>query len=141
MYNIQRCNNRGMAKFGIALGSGPRGHGFESRYSDQKIRQVSTCRIFLSKPTGLVYHHASACISSRAATPPLYLITPSGVYICRLDDIQNFVLMICNSCEIDDIQCYALILTKLYSIIIAKEMDLITETKILGDGDNERSNP
>ena len=25
-----------MAKFGIALGSGPRGLGFESRYSDQK---------------------------------------------------------------------------------------------------------
>ena len=24
-----------MAKFGIALGSGPRGRGFESRYSDQ----------------------------------------------------------------------------------------------------------
>ena len=26
----------GMAKLGIALGSGPRGRGFESRYSDQK---------------------------------------------------------------------------------------------------------
>ena len=26
---------RGVAKFGIALGSGPRGLGFESRYSDQ----------------------------------------------------------------------------------------------------------
>ena len=25
-----------MAKFGIALGSGPRGLGFESRYSDQR---------------------------------------------------------------------------------------------------------
>ena len=25
-----------MAKFGIALGSGPRGHGFESRHSDHK---------------------------------------------------------------------------------------------------------
>ena len=28
--------NRGVAKFGIALGSGPRGLGFESRHSDQK---------------------------------------------------------------------------------------------------------
>ena len=28
--------NRGMAKFGIALGSGPRGLGFESRYSDHE---------------------------------------------------------------------------------------------------------
>ena len=52
----------------------------------------------------------------------LYLITPLGVYFCRLDDIQNFVLMICNSCGIDDIQCCALILTKLYSIIITKEV-------------------
>ena len=42
--------------------------------------------------------------------PPLYLITPQGVYKnCRLDDMQNFVLMICNSCGIDDIQCFALI--------------------------------
>ena len=39
----------------------------------------------------------------------LYLITPLGVYFCRLDDIQNFVLMICNSCGIDDIQGFALI--------------------------------
>ena len=29
-----------MAKFGIALGSGPRGLGFESRYSDQKEKRV-----------------------------------------------------------------------------------------------------
>ena len=37
-----------MAKFGIALGSGPRGLGFESRHSDQKKRQLSTesCRFF-----------------------------------------------------------------------------------------------
>ncbi len=27
----------GVAKFGIALGSGPRGRGFKSRHSDQKI--------------------------------------------------------------------------------------------------------
>ncbi len=34
---------RGMAKFGIALGSGPRGRGFESPYSDQKSG-ICTCR-------------------------------------------------------------------------------------------------
>ncbi len=28
--------HRGVAKFGIALGSGPRGHGFKSRHSDHK---------------------------------------------------------------------------------------------------------
>ena len=38
-------------------------------------------------------------ISSRAARPPLYLITPLGVYRknFRNDDIQNFVLIISNS--------------------------------------------
>ena len=58
--------------------------------------------LFLSKPTGLVYHHDAV----------VYIIA-EGVYhhtfrcvlkICRLDDIQNFVLMICNSYGIDDIQ-------------------------------------
>lgn len=29
-------NLRGVAQFGSALGSGPRGRGFESRHSDQK---------------------------------------------------------------------------------------------------------
>ncbi len=29
-----------MAKFGIALGSGPRGLGFESRHSDKKSRSL-----------------------------------------------------------------------------------------------------
>ena len=37
-----------MAKFGIALGSGPRGLGFESRYSDQRRKSGirSGCRTF-----------------------------------------------------------------------------------------------
>ena len=37
--------------------------------------------------------------------------------IFRNDDIQNFVLMICNSCGIDDIQCFALIYFRFYAII------------------------
>ena len=41
---------RGVAQFGRALGSGPRGRGFKSRHSDQKKRQLSTesCRFFCS---------------------------------------------------------------------------------------------
>ena len=36
MYTIKRCLiYPGVAKFGIALGSGPRGRGFKSRHSDQ----------------------------------------------------------------------------------------------------------
>ena len=41
---------------------------------------------WISSALWAVYHHASTCI------------------FLRLDDIQNFVLMICNFCEIDDIQ-------------------------------------
>lgn len=33
---IMSVAHRGVAKFGIALGSGPRGRGFESRHSDQR---------------------------------------------------------------------------------------------------------
>ena len=58
-------------------------------------------RIFLFKPTGLVYHHDAV----------VYIIAEGvyhhteGVYFCRLDDIQLFTkLMICNSYGIDDIQ-------------------------------------
>ena len=39
LYNAIRTAEsgfRGVAKFGIALGSGPRGHGFESRHSDHE---------------------------------------------------------------------------------------------------------
>ena len=99
----------GCGAVGSALDWGSRGRKFKSCHSDQKIRQVSTCRIFLSKPQawhiitarsvvhiispfGAVSHHALACI---------YL---------RLDDIQHFVLVICNSCGIDDIHGYAVIL-------------------------------
>ena len=68
-------------------------------------------RVFLSKPTDLVYHqmrwaafvsHHNVCVYQNN---------------CRLDDIQNFVLMICNSCGIDDIQCFALIYRRFYVII------------------------
>ena len=51
-------------------------------------------------------HRESNGISSRAS---VHLITegvyhqPQAVFRFRNDDIQNFVLMICNSCGIDDI--------------------------------------
>ena len=35
-WHIIKNRQRDVAKFGIALGSGPRGPGFESRHSDQK---------------------------------------------------------------------------------------------------------
>ena len=77
------------------------GHGFDSRRLHQKSR-INRIRLFLSKSQtwyiidarsaayiissfGAVYHHASACIS------------------LRLDEIQHYVLVICNSSGIDDI--------------------------------------
>ena len=43
----------------------------ESLRPCQKIRQVSTCRIFLSIAKAMAYHHALACISS----PKVYIIS------------------------------------------------------------------
>ena len=51
---------------------------------------VARSAAYIISPSGAVSHHAPTCI---------YL---------RLDDIQNFVLMICNFYEIDDIQGYRL---------------------------------
>ena len=70
--------------------------------------------IFLFKPIGLVYHHAIACIS----LPHLCGVYHHtiGVHISiglmrysgfATDDIQNFVLMICNFLEIDDVHGFA----------------------------------
>ena len=81
------------------LGASPRG--FESLHFRQKIRQVTTCRIFLSKPQawhiitvrsavyiispfGAVSHHALACIF-----PAAWWYTT-----LRVGDIQCFALMI-----------------------------------------------
>ena len=48
----------GVAKFGIALEWGSRGLEFESRHSDQKKRQVSTCRFFSEiNPCGICEMH------------------------------------------------------------------------------------
>ena len=43
-YNFKAL--RGVAKFGIALGSGPRGHGFKSRHSDQIKEIALLCYLF-----------------------------------------------------------------------------------------------
>ena len=65
-------------------------------------QKKSTCfykSIFLSNAKAMVYHQPLGCISSRAAKPPLYLITPLGVFqkfFCN-DGIQSVALMICNS--------------------------------------------
>ena len=47
-WHIIKNRQRDVAKFGIALGSGPRGLGFKSRHSDQiRLKSVDFNRIFL----------------------------------------------------------------------------------------------
>ena len=67
----------------------------------------TTCGAYhQGRQAALVSQHAPACIS------------------LRHDDIQHFVLMICNSCGIDDIQGYALIYLQKCGIIYLKNYDL-----------------
>ncbi len=67
--------------------------GFESLCPSQKIRQVSTCRIFLSKPQAWHIITTQSWISSRAATALVSHHAPACIFL-RLDDIQCSALMI-----------------------------------------------
>jgi len=58
----------------------------------------------------------------------LYLITHQCAFLSRLDDIQRFALMVCNSFGIDDIQGYALICLQKCGIIPLKGMILWLKT-------------
>ena len=58
----------------------------------------------LSIAKAMAYHHALACISS----PQAHIIN-RRLYFFRNDDIQNFVLIICNFFEIGDIPGFAVI--------------------------------
>ena len=50
LYRLGFVLSRGIAQFGSVLGSGPRGRGFKSRYSDQKaVRNITNCFFFSSK--------------------------------------------------------------------------------------------
>ena len=83
-------------------------YGSKMRRTAKKFLFLRT-GIFLSNPTGLAYHHASACISSTRHSRVVSHHTFRCEY-CRLDDMQLLTkLMICNSYGIDDMQGYALI--------------------------------
>ena len=69
--------------------------------------------------------------------PLLYIITPLGVYTCRLDDIQLLSkLMICNSFGIDDVQGFALIYYVAEFILFAAQIYHMAATPyIISRGD------
>ena len=53
MYTNMRCLiYPGVAKFGIALGSGPRGRGFKSRHSDHEKHRPLWAVLFASEQVG-----------------------------------------------------------------------------------------
>ena len=93
-----------MAKFGIALGSGPRGLGFESRYSDQnsgdhKCGHQNFYRIGIRK--GGTSPQTGAKIESWRAffstweNPLLYRRTPCGCgYGVILPDNRNPIMIL-----------------------------------------------
>ena len=60
-----------------------------------------------SRRLGISSPHKVRRISS--APLGLYLITRQRAFFLRLDDIQHFVLMICNSYRIDDIHAFGVI--------------------------------
>ena len=94
-----------MAKFGIALGSGPRGLGFESRYSDQKkkltrrvgfllyLRQMEIYEMgkrlkeFIAKETVL-------CIAALCAALTMILVPPDAEYLGYID-FRVLCLLLC----------------------------------------------
>ncbi len=83
-----------------------------------KMTSRETC-LFLSIAKAMAYHQPQA-VYHQHGNAVLYLITPLGVYQkpFRNDDIQNFVLMICNSYGIDDIQRQAVDFIPLLCICI-----------------------
>ena len=66
--------------------------------------------VYIISPCGAGSHHAPACIC------------------LRLDDIQHFVLVICNSLGIDDIQGFALICLHKSDIILSKGVVICLKT-------------
>ena len=74
-----------------------------------------------SRRLGISSPHNVRCISS--APLGLYLITRQRAFSLRLDEMQHFVLMICNSFGIDDIQGFALIDWQKSDIMFLKRGD------------------
>ena len=107
-----------MAKFGIALGSGPRGLGFESRYSDQNsgirhrgfrnyhfkvvsfqknhlisfiIQEVCS---MLSSVRAFIKKEAVLTIAAVCAVATMFLIPPDAEYLHYID-FRVLALLLC----------------------------------------------
>ena len=95
-----------MAKFGIALGSGPRGLGFESRYSDQiESSPVSVSFLFsfdiqimedimLTKIKQFIAKETVLCVAAGCALITMFIIPPSVEYLHYID-FRVLCLLLC----------------------------------------------
>ena len=75
-------------------------------------KQLQIPPSFFIQAAGLIYHHRMKCgVYHQKADCDLLFVSHHALacITLRLDDIQNFVLMICNSYGIHDIQGSALI--------------------------------
>ena len=64
--------------------------------------------VYPSRRLGISSPREAWCISSRARCALVYHHAPACICL-RLDEIQHFVLMICNSSGIDDIHAFGVI--------------------------------
>jgi len=89
--------------------------------ASQKIRQVSACRIFLSKPQAWHIITTQSCISSA-----LWAVShhASACIYLRLDDIQCSALMIYNSCGIDDIHAFGVMGTREFESLLRNAQNI-----------------
>ena len=107
-----------------ASDSGSEGWGFESLPACQKRSDFCLPKVtsFFIQAAGLAYHHDAV----------VYIISPFGAVshhapaciLLRLDEMQHFVLMICNSFGIDEIQGFALICMQKSDIFCSKNKNL-----------------
>ena len=92
--NVVKLNNIGMSPSGKALDFDSSIRQFKSGHPSQKILVLRNEDFFI-QAAGLVYHHDAV----------VHIISPFGsvshhalaCILLRLDDIQHYVLMICNS--------------------------------------------
>ena len=95
--------------FGHRNSATPRKRLEKSLLLRQKIRQVETCRIFLSKPQAWHIITTQSCISSRAHCALVSYHAPACISL-RLDDMQHFVLITYRRQAADDIHAFGVIL-------------------------------
>ena len=135
MYN-SRCCLCGCSSSGRAPPCQGGGSEFEPRHPLQKRSNFCLSKVtsFFIQAAGLAYHH-DAVVDIISPCGAVSHHAPACIFL-RLDDIQHFVLMICNSFGIDDIHAFGVIgmrdcVTEWSNIIFAKQMHHIAARRCI----------